>query len=647
MGSTLSLAELRTLFHKALTAPRRVEGAVRGRESADTDDPEMRPGPDPDEPRAGPPDEPPPSAADPAPAEPAGGPDPQVRGSRPDPPAAGAPTPEAAWLRALGRGSTLAQRARDVAGPRVRAFVVRHWALLAVLAVALSLRLTNLLPLHYYGDDAEYAIVAQYLADDVRDLSYPDLEGFGDRPFVSQPPLMLYLFALGGSVVGSMELGAVLVSVVLGTATVGLVYGLGVLLQGRTSGTLASVFLAVLPIHVELSRKALLDAGLVFFMTLTLVAFVVWTRAHTRRAAVAVGVAAACTMLAKLPGILVVLPLAAGLAWEMRGHALALMDPARRAAARADVRVLGQQVGWAGLPIAIGGSLYLGLLWFLQATQDLADKLGWQWGRVADARTDSFASGAKPWHWYFTDPHFGVVAQFGWALLALAGAGALLLLAFPDRRSSRTARTAVVAWPIAVLAFFTLSGRKEGFYLLPVAPGLALLAGLAAGSILSRARPERLMRRFGLEAKRRPTMAVMAAALFLAAWVPTATPMQRTWDYLETDRPWGYGVKEAALFIHERDPEAAQVGTLLGRYPLHFYNGQTTYFWHLPHTFIEHEIQAGRVRYVVLDTYLGLDYEEDWMLDLVARYDGQVVQESEVWTGAVTVRVYELHPTSA
>lgn len=214
--------------------------------------------------------------------------------------------------------------------------VARHWPLLPGLALAAVLRLPDL-PLHLYGDDAEYAAVARSLAGNLVALAYPAIEGFGPQPFVSQPPVLLYLDAFAGWFVGPAK-GPVLVSALLGTATVAVVYALGVVVRGRAMGGMAGFLLAVLPFHVAVSRSAQLDAGFTFLAALTLLLFLVWLREPRPRWALATGCAAAATVFAKLPGMLVLLPLLLVLAlrawpdWRRRA------DPAAGPAARARLR---------------------------------------------------------------------------------------------------------------------------------------------------------------------------------------------------------------------------------------------------------------------------------------------------------------------
>src|SRR5688500_6123128 len=116
---------------------------------------------------------------------------------------------------------------------RLAARAAPHWPLLPGLVLGFLLRVWGLLPAFLYGDEAEYATVARELANDPRDLQYPPLEGFGPRPFVSQPPFLLYTFAAFTKLTGSDVAGPLVASALLGTATIAVVYALGCLEIGR------------------------------------------------------------------------------------------------------------------------------------------------------------------------------------------------------------------------------------------------------------------------------------------------------------------------------------------------------------------------------------------------------------------------------
>lgn len=523
-----------------------------------------------------------------------------------------------------------------------RAWALEHVWILPIVLVALWLRTTGLSGQFLYGDEAEYSIVARYLSRTWDYLAYPAIEGFGPVPFVSQPPLILYAMALSMKVLGPTDLAAVLPSIVLGTLTVLAVYALGRRLGGRFVGLGAASILAVMPFHIEMSRKAMLDAGYTFFLVLTTLFLVAWLQTRSRRHAVLTGVAVACAALSKLPGALAGV---AVLAVFLVALGITLARVATKKAPRAEAKEAAIQAGLGAIPIAVGAALYVALLSYLSALTNLWIKLQWQLGRVdADhAKVREVTAVARPPSWYFTDPHFGFAHELGGAVFALAIVG--LVTALWLFASAPTRRTEHLAIPVMVgvlLAFFLYSERKEGFYLLPFAPFAAVLVAQAADGL------RRMLAWAGLRlravAPRATPIALGAAILLLATPVYSAAASSYEDFYLgQTEqRYFGYGTREAALFIHEQDPDAAQYGTLLGRFTLHWYNEQPTYHWYVDHTMLEGQIQSGKLKYIVYDDYLQLPFDREFMRELIAKYNGEPVKTYREGWGDLTV--YELHP---
>lgn len=552
----------------------------------------------------------------------------------------------------LGRPEVWARQATA----RASDLLATHWPALVILAVAVGVRFAGLFPTFFYGDDAEYATVARSLLEDPRNLAYPDIEGWGPHPFVSQPPLLIYLFAGAGALLGDIETGAVVVSAVLGAATALVVYAIGVRLQGPGAGILAGGIVAVLPAHVSMSRKAFLDTGFAFFFALSILFFLLWLDRRTRGWAVATGLAVGATCLSKLPGILVLAPLLAGVAWALLRAWR--KDPAGRRSpwpsdwispppkAPHDEPGRGWTRTWhhvllAAIPVVLMGLAYLALLWHLQATVDLWDKLVWQVARVEGAApTDA----TGPWHVYLTHADHGIPAMMGGLTVAFLLAGAAWLLhRLWTRPARRPGDLAVLLWPLVVIAFFSLSSRKIHFYILPALPGLAIWAGLPVGWAVSRIiQRGRQDPELGLQ---KGATALLAVAIVVAAIPPTALGAKSVDRFVMEEKSYGYGLEEAAQVIHERDPDAGQIGSLLGRFTLHFYNQQPTYHWYVDHGFVEQEIRRGEIRYVVADTWLDLPREQAWMEDLVDRYNGTLVTTYDSpASGTTKVWVYELHP---
>lgn len=506
-----------------------------------------------------------------------------------------------------------------------------HWPLLPGLLLGAILRLKDL-PSYLYGDEAEYATVARGLGEDPTNLAYPALEGFAAQPFVSQPPVLLHAFAWAGKVFGDAN-GPLLVSALLGTATLVVVYAIGTLLRDRWMGGAAALLLAILPYHIAVSRMAQLDAGFTFFATLTLLFLLAWLTSPRPRWALATGTAAACTMFAKLPGVVIVATVAAILLLRSWPDVRARHNPAEADAARARLRRDGKLALLAGFPVFVATALYIATLWFLRATTDLMAKLGWQAGRVSGTVPGTVERG---WSWYFTS-EVGLVVQWGFGLAFLAAAGVVLVLADAKRhRATRASRLALLLWPVPYALFLLVSARKEWFYAMPLAPVVVLWCAwtmhAAARGAFRASRPDPGQVWW-------TTPASLAATIGLLAVV--IVPLLPTVDERTGRDGYGDGLREAALYIEDRDPGAAQVGTMLGRFSLHFYNEQDTYHYFVNHTWLDEEVGAGRLRYVVDDPYLNLSYERAWIDDFVERHNG-TLEKSFRSTHGRSVDVYRL-----
>jgi len=532
------------------------------------------------------------------------------------------------------------------AANRWKTFALAHVWLLPILLAALWLRLSGIAQEHLYGDEAEYAIVARYLSRDAMFLAYPDITGLGAVPFVSQPPLILYIMALSMKLFGATDFAALLPSVLFGVATVAVVYALGLRLGGPARERGARMFLglgaaaivAVLPFHIEMSRRAMLDSGYVFFLLLTTYYAVAWLQERSRSKAVGVGVATACACLSKLPGVL------AGpfvLAIFLLGLTISIVHKNK-----AQIRETLVQGGLGALPVAVGAALYLGLLGYLGAINDLWIKLVWQFGRFDTdfARVNEMAAFERDAMWYFTDPQFSLQESLMPLVFAVALVGLAVVLVRLALRGRAPEHAVVPIFTAIILGFFLYSDRKEGFYLLPLAPFAALYITYAGDGL------RRLLAwgglRFTPNAGRQAIgMVALTLGIVLVAAPAYGAASESVDDFVRGDdqeKYFGYGTREAAEFIHTRDPDAGQYGTLLGRFSLHWYNEQDSYHWYVDHTFLESQIASGELKYVVFEDYLGLAFDRDYMRQLIDRYDGQPVETFRSGWGEVTV--FELHP---
>lgn len=546
---------------------------------------------------------------------------------------------------------------RDLGGASAKALALlrTHWPVIPVLLLAFWLRTRDLQPTSFYGDDAEYGIVAAYLANNPFDLTYPRIAGFFGSPFVSQPPLVLYVFALAYAIFGVDDAVGVYVSLLLGVATVGLVYALGWLMRDRATGFVAATFLAVMPFHIALSRKAMLEAGLAFFMTLAAVLALYYFRAPSQRRAIWAGVGIGLAALAKLPGFLigVVLLLYAGVE-------LAYLLNRRRAGeaeAGARLKALPKHLGIASA-FAVGiGLLWLVLILIKGGFEDFLDKMSSQASRVAGTGENALSATSQPWTWYLGSHPFGIPSLVSETIYALAFVGVIaLLVGFAARPLRNRANALPLLWLAIVFGFFGFADRKVWFYALPLTPAIAIAAAYpiaVAWRALVRlvaqagARNDRLAKRLSSPRVRLVTQGCFAIILVVATAVPAWAAAEDAAERVASDRKFGEGVEDAARYIAAKDPGGGQVGTLLGRFTIHYYHPAPTYHYFVDNGYgqksrwTEDAIEAGEVRWVVVDNYLDNAEEQAWLMGLVNKHGG--VLEKTWGNDWGMVRLYRLN----
>lgn len=527
-----------------------------------------------------------------------------------------------------------------------------HIWLAPILLYGLWLRIAGLGATHLYGDEAEYAIVARHLSQHPFELRYPPLIGHEGSNFVSQPPLALYAMAFTMRMLGPTDVAAILPSVVTGLATIVVVYLLGLRLGGRGVAAMAALLVSALHFHVDLSRRAMLDAPYVLFLVATAWLLVAWiqerdlaklvsSETRARRAdyyAIAAGLAATAAALSKLPGALAVIMVA------LTGAAVVLRA---RVATHGLKRALGFEptreelrIGRLLLAPAIVGALgYILLVTLNDGLSSLTDKLLWQADRLASGGSGS-GNADRSWTYYLTDPResFGALLGTGVVVAAVAGL-AFQIHAIIRDRARRLDMAIVPLFVLLLLGFFMFSSRKQGFYLLPFAPFSAVLVAVLAH------RMARVLRAF-MERRAPERARTVGAFAIILVMLPTAYPAASLsftdFSHGEGTKPFGEGVREAALYIEERDPDAAQYGTLLGRFSLLWYNEQTTYHRYADHGLVEAAIDDGRLRFIVADTYLDDPKGQAYIANLVERGGGEPV--ATFGRDSRPVIVYEMRP---
>src|SRR5215208_4511236 len=134
---------------------------------------------------------------------------------------------------------------------RDRESVSRIVSVTLVLALAIGVRVWGLNQIGFNTDEAVYSGQAAAIAQ------IPVLKDIFPV-FRAHPLLFQFLLALLFNF-GINDLAARLLAVVIGVLTVYIVYRLGSLLYGDSTGILAALIMAVMPYHVIISRQVLLD----------------------------------------------------------------------------------------------------------------------------------------------------------------------------------------------------------------------------------------------------------------------------------------------------------------------------------------------------------------------------------------------------
>lgn len=133
-----------------------------------------------------------------------------------------------------------------------------------ILTLGLFLRLINLNQ-SLWLDEATSILVA-------RDFSFSDiLSKFSPGDF--HPPLYYFLLKIWVSIFGATEVGARSLSVVLGSATIPIVFLIGRKLLNKETGLIAALFFATGPLHIYYSQEARMYAAATFFAAIFILFF--------------------------------------------------------------------------------------------------------------------------------------------------------------------------------------------------------------------------------------------------------------------------------------------------------------------------------------------------------------------------------------
>jgi putative flippase GtrA len=320
----------------------------------------------------------------------------------------------------------------------------RTWiALTAILLAAAALRLWAIGSVGFNNDEAVYAGQGASLA---ADQTYSGLFAI----FRAHPLLVQFLYSISFRFLGVNDVAPRVISVAFGLGGVALVYATGSMLYGRRVGLIAAAILALMPYHVIVTRQALLDGPETTLFLLSMYLLSRFARGGDSRWFYGAAFATGLTVLAKETAVLIV-PVAI---------AFMLLAPEIRIGFRRLILAFGLFVmAFAPYPLAI----MIG-----KGTGAAQSFLLWQVLRQPN-HTWTFYGDVVP----------GAVGPIV-LVIALAG------LAYAVRRGRWEDRL-LICWIAVPVAFFELWPVKGYQYLLPIAPAVAILVGLAFDRALSRA----------------------------------------------------------------------------------------------------------------------------------------------------------------
>ena len=346
----------------------------------------------------------------------------------------------------LPRGLSLEPGLTDIR-TRVEARVrenARTWAALgAIVVVAAILRLWAIGSVGFNNDEAVYAGQGASLAADPTSSALFAI-------FRAHPLLLQFLYSISFRLVGVNDITPRLITVAFGLVGVVLAYATGKMLYGRRAGLIAAVVLALMPYHVIVTRQALLDGPETTLFILSMYLLSRYARDGGSRWFYAAAFATGLTVLAKETAVLIV-PVAV---------AFMLLAPEIRIGFRR------LAVGFALFVMAFAP--YPMAIMIGKGTGAAQSFLMWQVLRQPN-HTWSFYADVVP----------GAMGM----LVAAVGLVGLVLAVRRGRWEDRL----MISWIAVPVAFFELWPVKGFQYLLPIAPAVAILVGLAFDRALTRA----------------------------------------------------------------------------------------------------------------------------------------------------------------
>ena len=321
--------------------------------------------------------------------------------------------------------------------------------LIALLSVSLNWISAGDHPL-YPPDEGRYASVSLNMAESNKWL----VPMWFGHPHLTKPPLTYWVQAAAIRALGRDEWAMRLPGLIAGTGTVLLTYWFGCRLRNERTALVAAGMLAVMPLHVVVTRLAITDPILTFFWTAAL--FCGWEAVESgrRRCAAAMWIAVALGLLTKgpialcVPGIL--------LAW------LVLSGRFRSHAGRLQV--------FLGLPLAMLPLVLWGHLVLKQVPHAMEI-----WMHETVSRAEGTGDHPEP-KWFYL-PVFLGGAFPATTMLALPGWNLPWSDAWKRMRAGGPVPLLLLAVVLPFIMFSAIAGKLMT-YLLPICPAMALLSAV-------------------------------------------------------------------------------------------------------------------------------------------------------------------------
>ncbi len=282
------------------------------------------------------------------------------------------------------------------------------------------------------------------------------------EPYDEKPPLPFWILAAMLSLKGGAisELLLRLPSILAGLATLLLTYDIGRKRYNAMTGWLAAVMLATTPVFIDNAALVRLDMPLAAWTTLSIWAWM--TRAKDERLG---ALRIALFWIGILGGFftkgpIILLFVAPVMAWECLA-----------AKSWRPMRAIGIFWGLATLAIAA-------VIWFIGQARSAG--INFVFNQIHDQTVQRFNEGAHAAPFYYYIEHFYIFAP--WVLILIP----LCRELWRSRKVLPREGVALLDWTLIPLIIFSIAHGKRQVYLLPLAPGVALLAAWYAAPFVER-----------------------------------------------------------------------------------------------------------------------------------------------------------------